>query len=129
MFAVSLKLTLALKNPSDTVSVMVLLPANPGTGVTVTVRLVLFPARTTLASGTIAVLLDAFVTISELAAVSMSATVNGNAAVAVPAVVARSPMDVMVGASFTGLTVTWNVSLAVSPPLSVTVTVIAATPD
>ena len=68
-FTVMTNVSTAVSAPSLTVSVIVAVPDWFAAGVTVTVRLAPLPPSTTLASGTSAVLDDARVTVSEVAAV------------------------------------------------------------
>ena len=75
---VNTKLSLAVAQLSSmTVTVMVVLPAWPGSGVTVRLRLVPLPLKTILVLGTSAGLEDWAVTSKLLTGVSASPTVNG----------------------------------------------------
>ena len=61
---------LAVRAPSETVTVMAAVPLWPGSGVRMTVRLVPLPPKTMLAPGISAVLPDVPETVREAAAVS-----------------------------------------------------------
>ena len=79
------------------------------------------------ALGTSAVFEDVPPTVKLPAAVSTSPTPKGNAPVASSSSMLRLTISEIVGGSFTGVTVSTNVSLAVSAP-SLTVTVMVAVP-
>ena len=72
-------------------------------------------------------MLELPLTVRLVAAVSTSPIVKGSAGVAVFSGVVVSPISVIVGGSFTDVTVSKNVSFAVSVP-SETVTVMVAVP-
>src|SRR5688572_12217354 len=78
--------------------------------------------------GTRPVLLDVAVTVKLVARVSTSLTVNGIATLDVSSLVDWLPMSEITGGSFTGVTVSTNVSLAGKAP-SLTVTVMVAVPE
>src|SRR6266571_4966942 len=125
---VSTKLSLAVKLPSLTVTVMVAVPVWLRAGVTVTVRLAPEPPKTMLAAGTKVGLEEAPETIRLPATVCASPTVKAIGAVAVFWLVDRSAMLEIVGAVFAvALTVSTKLSLAVRLP-SLTVTVMVAVP-
>src|SRR5436190_4166089 len=83
-FTVSTKVSLALAEPSVTVTVIVAVPVWPLPGVTVTVRLGPLPPNTIFPFGTRAVFDELPLTVRLAAAVSASPMVNGMAAVGVP---------------------------------------------
>ncbi len=111
---VTTKLSLALKAPSLTVTVIVLVPVCPAAGVTLTVRLAPLPPKTIPLSGTSAGLLEVPLTVKLPTAVSMSPTVNPIAPVPVFTGMDRSAISPIVGPSFTGLTVSTKLSLALN---------------
>ena len=90
-------------SPPASVTVMVIVPDPvwPLAGVTVAVRLAPLPPRMTFATGITAGLEEATLKLRLPAAVSASPTVNGIAAVLLPAVMDWKAMEVMVGAVFT----------------------------
>ena len=124
---VSTKLSVAERAPSLTVIVIVAVPDWLAAGVTVTVRFAVLPPSTTFAVGTRVVFDEVRVTVRLPAAVSASPMVKAIAPVLESSLIVRFEMLEIVGAEFTALTVTTNVSLAVSEP-SLTVTVIVAEP-
>jgi hypothetical protein len=87
-FTVSKKVSLALSDPSLTVTVIVAVPLWPLAGVTVTVRLDPLPPKTMFAFGTKVVLLLLPLTLNEPAAVWVSPTVKAIASVLFPSVIA-----------------------------------------
>src|SRR2546425_12725344 len=99
-FAVNTKLSLAVRLPSLTVTVIVAVPLWFRAGVTVTVRLAPEPPRTMFAAGTKVGLEDAPVTIRLPAAVWASPTVKAMGAVAVFWFMERSAMLEIVGGVF-----------------------------
>src|SRR5947208_6955575 len=114
---VSTKLSLAVRLPSLTVTVMVAVPVWLRAGVAVTVRLAPEPPKTMLATGTKVGLEEVSERIRLPAAVCASPTVKGMGAVAVFWLVDRSAMLEMVGAVFAvALTVRTKLSLAVRLP-------------
>ncbi len=96
---VTTKLSLALKAPSLTVTVIVLVPVCPAAGVTLTVRLAPLPPKTIPLSGTSAGLLEVPLTVKLPTAVSMSPTVNPIAPVPVFTGMDRSAISPIVGAA------------------------------
>jgi hypothetical protein len=124
---VKTKVSLAVNVPSLTVTVIVAVPLKFDAGVTVTVRFAPEPPNTMFAFGTNVVSLDVPLTVNEATAVSISSTVNESALVAVSSFVDCAAISLIVGPSFTALTVKTNVSFAVLNP-SLTVTVIVAVP-
>jgi hypothetical protein len=114
--------------PSPTVTVIVDEPAWFAAGVTVTVRLAPLPPNTTFAFGTTVVSDEVADTVRLAAAVSTSPTVTASAPVAVSSFVVCAAIAVMVGASFTAVTVSTNV-VGVEVVPSPTDTVIVDVPD
>lgn len=121
------KLVLVEALPSLTLRVMIELPYWFGAGVTVTVRWDPVPARRIFAWWTKVVLDDSAVTTSDPAAVSTSPTVKAREPVDVSSLITLLATALIVGASFTAVTVRRNVSDAVASPL-LTVTVIRLLP-
>ena len=80
-FTVTMNVSVALRAPSLTDTVIVVTPDWPGAGVTVIVRLAPLPAKTRLALGTRVGLAETPLTTSEAAAVSTSPTVKASGAV------------------------------------------------
>src|SRR6266566_4240848 len=125
---VNTKLSLLVRLPSLTVTVIVAVPVWFGAGVTVTVRFAPEPPKTMLATGTKVGLEEAPETTRLPTAVCASPTVKAIAAVAVFWLVDRSAMLEIVGAVLAvALTVNTKLSLAVRLP-SLTVTVMVAVP-
>src|SRR6185436_2192691 len=83
LFTVRRKLSLALAEPSLTLTVIKAMPDRPAVGVTVTVRAPALPPKTMALVGTSDGLEEARSKVRLLAAVSASATVNGIAPVEV----------------------------------------------
>ena len=125
---VSTKVSLVLKLPSLTVTVMVAVPVWLVAGVTVKVRLAPLPPRTMLPFGTNVGLDEEPLTTRLAAVVSTSPIARPIGPVDVPWLMVLSARFEIVGASFTAFTVSKNVSLALNNP-SLTVTVIVAVPD
>jgi hypothetical protein len=96
-------------------------------GVTVTVRFAPLPPNTIFPFGTSVVLFELPLTVRLPAAVSTSPTVKLRGPVVPFRAIDWFAMSVIVGVSFTALTVKTNGSLALSCP-SLTVTVIVADP-
>jgi hypothetical protein len=124
---VSTKSVEAVAVPSLTVSVMVVVPLTPATGVSVTVRFAPLPPKRMFPSGTSAVLLETPVTVNVPTALSLSPTVNAIAPVGVLSGVDWSLIAEMVGASFTASTVRVKLVEVSSVP-SLTVMVIMEVP-
>src|SRR2546425_397178 len=105
--------SLALEEPSLTVTVMVAVPNWLVAGVIVTVRLEPLPPKTMLPLGTTVGLEDEPLTARLPGGVSLSPTVNGIGPVDVSSAVVWSAMSEMVGGVLlAGLTVSRKVSLA-----------------
>src|ERR1035441_9274689 len=124
------KTLLAVSVPSLTVIVMFATPVCPGSGVTVTVRLLLLPPNTMSPGSTRVGLSELPDKVRFAAGVSASPTVNGIAGVDASTAIIRLVMLEMVGGVSTWLTVTvkaWETILLLVPP-SLTVTVIVAAP-
>ena len=125
-FTVSTKLLVAVNPPpSVTVSEMVARPLCPVAGVTVTVRAAPVPPTTIFAVGTNVLLLETPAIVNEVSGVKSSPTVNGNAAVEVPALISTFAILVMDGGA---LTVSTKLLIAVNPALSDTVNLIVTVP-
>ena len=92
------------------------------------VRLAPLPLKTMFSLGTKVVFDEEAITVRLAAGVSASPTVKAIAGVGTSSLVVWSAMSEMVGGSFTALTVSTKMSLAVSDP-SLTATVIVAVPD
>ncbi len=113
---------LPLSEPSLTVTVTVPLPFCCVAGRMVSVRDAPLPPSMKLAGGRSVALSETTVTSRSPRGVSTSAMVKGSAAVAVSSSVVRSVSAVMVGASFTFVTVSVNdATLLAAPSLAVTV--------
>jgi hypothetical protein len=97
-FTVSTKVSLAVREPSLTVTVIVALPFWLAAGVTVTVRLAPLPPKTMFPLGTNPVLEELPLSVRLPAAVSASPTVNAIAPVGVSSLVVWSAMFEIVGA-------------------------------
>jgi hypothetical protein len=124
---VSTNVSVAVKLPSLTVTVIVDEPYSLFAGVMVTVRFAPDPPNTMFTFGTSVVLLELPLTVKVPAAVSKSPIVKEIALVAVFMFVELFAISLIVGASLTAVTVNTNVSVAVNVP-SLTVTVIVAVP-
>ncbi len=124
---VNTNVSVAVNVPSLTVTVIVADPDKFAAGVTVTVRLAPEPPNTMFAFGTKVVSLELPLTVNEVVAVSKSPMVKEIELVAVSSFVDWAAMSLMVGVSFTAVTVNTKVSVAVNVP-SLTVTVIVAVP-
>jgi hypothetical protein len=124
---VKTKVSVAVNVPSLTVTVIVAVPFWLAAGVIVTVRFAPVPPNTMFAFGINAVSLELPLTVKLATAVSKSPTVNEMADVAMSSFVDCAAMSLMVGASFTAVTVNTKVSVAVKVP-SLTVTVMVAVP-
>jgi len=113
-----------------TVTVMVALPLASASGVMSMVRVGPEPPSTMfgLPSGIRLWSSLVAVTVSADAAVSTSSMVKLSAPVLVSSSMVWSGMSLIVGASLTAVTLTTNVSVAIKPPLSLTVSVIVAGP-
>ena len=117
----------ALAPPASvTVTVIVLVPLALATGLSVSVRLAPLPPRVMPSAVTTPRFDD--VAVTDPTAVSTSPTVKAMAPVAVSSNVVWSEMALIVGASFTAVTVSTNERVAVAPPASVTVAVIVLVP-
>jgi hypothetical protein len=114
--------------PSLTVTVMVTVPERFADGVTVTVRVSPDPPKTIPVNGTSVVLLDARLRVRDPTAVSTSPTTKARGAVDESSTMVTLPMVVMVGGSFTDVTVRTNVS-TVLPSALVAVKVIVVVPN
>ena len=124
---VSVNTLLAVSNPSLTPRVTVAVPDCPDAGVTVTARFAPLPLRTMAAFGT-RFWSDEVAEIVRLPdAVSASPMLKAKGEVGVSRLVVCARIGVMVGASFTAVTVTVKVRLAEAMP-SLTVTVTSAEP-
>src|SRR6267143_2540075 len=99
---VSTKVSLAGKDPSLNVTVIVALPFWLAAGLTVTVRLAPLPPNTMFALGTSVGLDELPLTVRLPAALSASPTVNAIAPVGVSSLVPWSTMSEIVGAVFGG---------------------------
>src|SRR5262245_2605508 len=124
---VTVKLVEALACPSLTVSAIVAVPLWFTVGAIVTVRLGPFPPNTMFPSETSDWLEEALLKVSLLNGVSMSAIVNRRGPVESPGLRIWFGMLVIVGGSFTALTVRTKLVLVLSDP-SLTVRVIIAVP-
>ena len=114
--------------PSLTVIVMVVVPNWFVAGVMVTVRLAPLPPKVMFALGTSAVTDDPPDTLNAADGVSTSPMVNEIAPVPVSSSMARFARSVITGGSFTGVTVSRKVLVAVAPSPSVTIRVIIVVP-
>src|SRR6185503_11570650 len=115
--------------PSVTVNVMIAEPDRCPAGVTMSARLVPLPPRTMLLSGTSDVSDDDAVTVNRSAGVSTSLTANGSTPVDMSSAMDWLRIPVMVGGSFTGLTVKVKDADAKANAPSKTSIVILAEPD
>ncbi len=88
----------ALSSPSETLTVMVAVPVWLAAGVTVSVRLVPLPPRTSPAAGTSVLLLAAAVTTSVAGSLSTSPTVKAIGPVEVSSARVRLAKELIVGA-------------------------------
>ena len=111
-------MSLAVFGPSETLTVIVVLPDSSPAGVTVTVRFVSVPPKTMFAVGTSVVSEELPDTVKLAAAVSTSPMVNAMAAVGVSSPVLWSAISEIVGGSLTAVTVNRKVSLVVAIPSS-----------
>ena len=102
--AVSTKVSLADREPSRTVTVIVAVPLWPAAGVTVTVRLASLPPNTMLASGTRVVFDEPPSRVRLASAVSTSPTVMARAPVFAFSAIVWLAMSEIVGASLTAVT-------------------------
>src|SRR5688572_29563584 len=124
---VKTKLVLAVRAPSLTVMVMVLVPLSPAAGVITTFLVAPFPPpKTMLAFGTSVTLEDVAETVRPLGCVCASPMVNAMGSVGVFSLVDCGPIAVMVGAVL-ALTVKTKSIEALSVP-SFTVSVIVVVP-
>ena len=125
---VNTNVSLLLRAPSLTVTLMVALPDWFAAGITVTVRLEPLPPKTILPFGTSPGFEDVPLTTRLEAGLSASPTVKLIGPVEVSSAVVWSGMSEITGGElFTGLTVRWNEVLPVSEP-SLTLTVTVAVP-
>src|SRR5439155_14351045 len=125
---VNTNVSLLLRAPSLTVTVMVALPDWFVAGINVTVRLEPLPPKRILPFGTSPGLEEVPLTVRLEAGLSASPTVKLIGPVEVSWLIVLSGIFEIVGASFTGVTVNTNVSLLLRAP-SLTVTVMVALPD
>ena len=117
---VSTKLRVAVKlPPSVTVTVIVLVPLALAIGVNVIVRLASLPPRAIPPAATTPTFDDVAVTVSDPTAVSTSPTVKAIALVAVSSAVVWPEIVLIVGASFTSVTVMAKAFSKNRPPASV----------
>jgi hypothetical protein len=126
-FTINPKLIGVLAVPSLTVTVIVAVPVWFAAGVTVTVRFAPLPPKTMFAFGTKVGLFALPLTVRLAAAVSTSPTVKLSGPTATPALVLWFAIGVIVGGSFTAVTVSPKLVGVLSAP-SLTVTVIVAVP-
>src|SRR5688572_7769990 len=125
---VNTKLVVAVKAPSLTVMVMVLVPLSPAAGVMTTCLVAPFPPpKTMLAFGTSVTLEEVAETVRPLGCVCASPMVNAIGSVGVFSLVDCGPMAEIVGGVLTSLTVKTKLVLAVRAP-SLTVMVMVLVP-
>src|ERR671912_683395 len=125
---VNTKSVLAVRAPSLTVMVMVLVPLSPAAGVITTFLVAPFPPpKTMLAFGTSVTLEDVADTVSPLGCVCASPIVNAIGSVGVFSLVDCGPIAEIVGGVLTSLTVNTKLVLAVRAP-SLTVMVMVLVP-
>src|SRR5687768_4555343 len=114
---VNTKLVVAVRAPSLTVMVMVLVPLSPAAGVITTCLVAPFPPpKTMLALGTSVTLEDVAETVRPLGCVCASPIVNAMGSVGVFSLVDCGPIAEIVGGVLTSLTVNTKSVVAVSTP-------------